>query len=229
MQCALNLCSQGGEMDGLTTTVADNQNSLTAGHNVKARWLMPEQQNTPHPRTFGRYAEIPTGQLTREQKQAYDYIMRERGMCPGPYRIWLQNAKLLTAMTPIGVYFQKEMQISKAEREIVTNCINGKWFNAGYSNGEHEEIGEQVGLPSEKVQALIAGLPTSFEDPRQQVIYEITQTLIAPRRVPDGLYRRAIDLLGDAGLSEVTVLIGYFTSVSLTLAAYDVPAGASNS
>jgi alkylhydroperoxidase family enzyme len=36
-------------------------------------------------------------------------------------------------------------------------------------------------LPAEKVQALIAGLPTSFEDLRQQVIYEITQTLIAPR------------------------------------------------
>jgi 4-carboxymuconolactone decarboxylase len=178
------------------------------------------------PRTFGRYAEIPTDQLTAEQKQAYDYIRRERGMCPGPYRIWLQNPKLLIAMTPIGVYYQKHLQISQAEREIVTNCINGKWLNCGYSNGEHEKIGGEVGLPVQTVQALIAGLPTSFEDPRQQVIYEITLTLIAPRRIPAGLYERAIILLGDAGLTDVTALIGYFTSVSLTLAAYDVPAGA---
>jgi 4-carboxymuconolactone decarboxylase len=190
---------------------------------------MSEQQtSTQNPPTFGRYAEIPTEQLSSKQKEAYDYILRERGMCPGPYRIWLQNPKLLKAMTPIGVYYQNEMQISKAEREIVTNCINGKWATAGYSNREHEEIGEQVGLPAEKVQALIAGLPTGFEDPRQQVIYEITLNLIAPRRVPEGLYRRAIDVLGDAGLTDVTVLIGYFTSVSMTLAAYDVPAGASN-
>ena len=187
---------------------------------------MAQKQATSNPPTFGRYAEIPTEQLTPEQKQAYDYILRERGMCPGPYRIWLQNPKLLTAMTPIGVYFQKDMQISKMEREIVTNCINGKWLNAGYSNGEHEEIGEEAGLPAEKVQALIAGLPTSFDDPRQQIVYEVTQTLIAPRRLPAGLYKRTIDLLGDAGLTDVTALIGYFTSVSLTLAAYDVPAGA---
>jgi hypothetical protein len=40
-----------------------------------------------NPRTFGRYAEIPTEQLTTAQKQAYDYIQRERGMFPGPYRI----------------------------------------------------------------------------------------------------------------------------------------------
>jgi 4-carboxymuconolactone decarboxylase len=149
-------------------------------------------------------------------------------MCPGPYRIWLQNPELLKAMTPIGVYYQKKLKISRQEHEIVTNCINGKWATAGYSNREHEEIAEKAGLPAEKVQALIAGLPTSFEDPRQQVIYEITQTLIASRRVPQGLYKRAADLLGDDGLTDVTVLIGYFTSVSMTLAAYDVPSGASD-
>jgi 4-carboxymuconolactone decarboxylase len=172
--------------------------------------VMSEQRTKQNPRTFGRYAEIPTEQLTAEQKEAYDHILKARDMCPGPYRIWLQNPKLLKAMTPVGVYYS----------------INGKWATAGYSNAEHEEIAKQAGLPAEKVQALIAGLPTSFDDPRQQVIYEVTQTLIAPRRVPEGLYERAVGLLGDTGLTDVTVLIGYFTSVCMTLAMYDVPAGA---
>jgi hypothetical protein len=81
-------------------------------------------------------------------------------------------------------------------------------------------------LPPEKVQALIAGLPTSFENPRHQVVYAITSALIAPRVVPTGLYRRAVNLLGDTGLTDLTVLIGYFTCISLTLMAYDVPASA---
>jgi 4-carboxymuconolactone decarboxylase len=81
-------------------------------------------------------------------------------------------------------------------------------------------------LPPEKVEALIAGLPTSFEDPRQQVVYDITSALIAPRVVPTGLYRRAVKLLGHAGLTDLTVLIGYFTCVSLSLRAYDVPSSA---
>jgi 4-carboxymuconolactone decarboxylase len=136
---------------------------------------MPEQQvATQNPPTFGRYGEIPPAEFSPKQKEAYDYIVQERGMCPGPYRIWLQNPDLLKAMTPIGVYYQKKLQISRQEHEIVTNCINGKWATAGYSNKEHEEIAEKAGLPAEKVQALIAGLPTSFEDARQQVIYEIT-------------------------------------------------------
>jgi 4-carboxymuconolactone decarboxylase len=78
-------------------------------------------------------------------------------------------------------------------------------------------------LAPHKVQALIAGLPTSFDDPRQQVVYHLTSALIGPRVVPQGLYQRARELLGDKGIVDVTVLLGWFTGVSLTLAAYDVP------
>jgi 4-carboxymuconolactone decarboxylase len=44
--------------------------------------------------------------------------------------------------------------------------------------------------------------------------------------VPVGLFRRAHDLLGDEGIVDVTALMGWFTTVSLTLMAYDVPSGA---
>jgi 4-carboxymuconolactone decarboxylase len=173
--------------------------------------------------TFGRYTEIPVDQMTAEQKEGYDLVIEERGEAPGPYKIWLQNPKLLEVMVPVGKYFQRShSSLSDAQREIVVNLINSKW-HASYSNSEHEIIGTNAGLPPEKVEALIAGLHTSFEDPRQQVVYDITRALIAPRIVPAGLYERAVKLLGHAGLTDLTVLIGYFTSVSLTLAAYDVP------
>ena len=178
--------------------------------------------NTSHP-TFGRYTEIPVSQMTPAQKKGYDYVVKERGHAPGPYKIWIQNAELMQVMVPVGVYFQEgHCSLSGAEREIANNLINAKWL-AAYSTYEHEIIGEQAGLAPEKVQALIAGLPTSFEDARQQVIYEVTMALIAPRVVPVGLYRRAVALLGDKGLTDLTVLIGYFTAISLSLRAYDVP------
>ncbi len=176
--------------------------------------------------TFGRYRELPLDRMTPDQKRAYEFTVKERGQVPGPYKIWLQNPKLIEVMVPLGVHYQGHSSLSKSEIEIATNLINARWL-AAYSNYEHEMIAEKAGgLPPEKVQALIAGLPTSFENHRQQVVYEVTSALIAPRVVPIGLYRRAIDLLGDAGLTDLTVLIGYFTCVSLTLMAYDVPSNA---
>ena len=51
----------------------------------------------------------------------------------------------------------------------------------------------------------------------------MSSTLAAKRVVPLGLFRRAQKLLGDAGIADVTVLMGWFTAVSFTLMAYDVP------
>jgi 4-carboxymuconolactone decarboxylase len=40
------------------------------------------------------------------------------------------------------------------------------------------------------------------------------------------LYDRAVKTLGHVGITGVITLVGYYTSVSMTLALYDVPAGA---
>jgi 4-carboxymuconolactone decarboxylase len=176
--------------------------------------------------TFGRYQEIPVDQLAPEMKAAYDYTLKLRGLVPGPHKIYLANPKLLRTMVPTGAYFQTESTLTKAEIEIVTNVIDSRW-GAAYTNYEHEKIGIELGhLAPEKVAALIAGLPTSFEDPRQQVVYELSSTLAAARVVPVGLFRRARDLLGDAGIVDVTALMGWFTAACLTLMAYDVPSDA---
>jgi len=176
--------------------------------------------------TFGRYQETPVDEMAPDMKAAYEFTKQLRGIVPGPHKIWLANPTLSETIMPTGAYFQTQSTLTKAEIEIVTNLINGKW-GAAYGNYEHEIIGQFLGgLAPEKVQALIAGLPTCFDDPREQVIYELTTALISPRVVPLGLYRRAKDLLGDAGIVDVTVLIGWFTAVSMTLAAYDVPSNA---
>jgi 4-carboxymuconolactone decarboxylase len=41
-----------------------------------------------------------------------------------------------------------------------------------------------------------------------------------------GLYDRAVKALVHVGITDVITLMGYYTSVSMTLAFYDVPAGA---
>jgi 4-carboxymuconolactone decarboxylase len=147
-------------------------------------------------------------------------------LVPGPHKIWLANPTLSNTIVPTGGYFQRESTLTKAEIEIATNIVNGRW-RCAYANYEHELIAERDGhLDAQRVQALIAGLSTSFDHPREQVVYELASALMAARVVPVGLYRRAKELLGDAGIVDVAVLLGWFTMVCMTLAAFDVPANA---
>ena len=176
--------------------------------------------------TFGRFKETPIADMSPDMKAAYDFTMKLRGQVPGPHKIWLSNPKLSETIVPTGAYFQTQSTLTKGEIEIVTSIINSRWL-AAYANYEHEKIGEKQGhLPPENVQALIADLPTKFDDARQQVVYELATTLAKPRIVPVGLYQRAKELIGEAGIVDVTTLMGWFTMVSLALNAFDVPSNA---
>jgi 4-carboxymuconolactone decarboxylase len=76
------------------------------------------------------------------------------------------------------------------------------------------------------VDAIIAGLQTSFADEREQIVYEMAMALANSRWVPQGLHDRAVKALGHVGITDVITLMGFYTSVSMALAFYDVPAGA---
>jgi 4-carboxymuconolactone decarboxylase len=183
----------------------------------------PEMQDTP---TFGRYAEVPFEQMTPEQQEGYRSLLETRGALGGPSKIWVHNPKLAKVAGPFGAHFHAgRYSLTEREREIAVCIITSKWHSA-YPTNAHERRDKEVGLPSDKVEALVAGLETSFQDEREQVVYEMAVALTNSRWIPQGLYDRAVKALGHVGITDVITLMGHYTSVSMTLAFYDVPAGA---
>ena len=82
-----------------------------------------------------------------------------------------------------------------------------------------------------------AEIPYDQMTPEQQEGYrsliETRGRLPGPNRIyvhnpklAKGLYERAVDALGHVGVTDVITLMGFYTSVAMTLAFYDVPAGA---
>ena len=180
----------------------------------------------PETPTFGRYAEIPYDQMTPEQQEGYRFAVETRGPLGGPNKIWVHNPKLAKVAAPFGGHFQPgNYSLSEREREIAVVIINSKWHSA-YPTNAHERAAKAAGLPADKVEAMLAGLPTAFDDTREQVVYEMATCLSNSRWVSKGLFDRAVAALGHEGITDVICLMGFYTSVSMTLAFYDVPAGA---
>ena len=175
--------------------------------------------------TFGRYAEIPVDKMTPEQRDGYRFLVDgPRGRLPGPYKIWVHNPKLIHAAAPLGQHFTPgQSSISEREREIAVVVITSAWHSA-YPAAAHERRGKEVGLPAPTVEAMVAGLPVSFPDAREQAVYEMAMALAARRLVPEGLYERAVKVLGHESITDIIVLMGYYTAVSLTMNFYGVAA-----
>jgi 4-carboxymuconolactone decarboxylase len=180
--------------------------------------------------TVGRFAEIPNDQLTPEQQEAYRSLIDAEVLEPGaalpsaPLKIWMSNPKLSKAVASLIWHFRpSHHSLSQREREIAVCIINSKWHTP-YSIDAHETFAKNIGMPPEMIDALISGLPASFANEREQVIYEMATALANSRWISKGLYDRAVKVLGHTGITDVTVLMGFYTAVSLTLAFYDVPA-----
>ena len=176
--------------------------------------------------TFGRYEELPVDKMTEAQKEGYAYLMDgPRGRLPGPYKVWVHNPKLVHAADPLGRHFTPgAYSLSEREREIAVLVINSHWIS-GYPTAAHEKRGKEVGLPDASVDAIVAGLPTSFSDAKEQLVYEVSMALANNRRIPDGLYERAVETLGHERITDTIVLMGYYTAVSLTMNFYHVAPG----
>jgi 4-carboxymuconolactone decarboxylase len=176
--------------------------------------------------TFGRYAEIPVDKMTPAQREGYRFLVEgPRGRLPGPYKVWVHNPKLVHAAAPIGQHFTPgQSSLTEREREIAVIVMTSRWHSA-YPTAAHEKRGKEVGLPAATVEAMIAGLPVSFPDSREQVVYEVAMALAAGRLVSQGLYDRAVETLGHERITDLVVLMGYYTAVSLTMNFYAVPAG----
>src|SRR5260370_34862848 len=157
----------------------------------------------PDTPTFGRYAELPYDQMTTEQQEGYRSVIETRGQVGGPSKIWVHNPKLAKAAGPLGAHFPPGgYSLSEREREIAVCIINSKWHSA-YPTNAHERRGKEVGLPTDKVEALISGLPASFTDKREQVVYELATCLANSRWVAKGLDDRAAKALGHVGITDV--------------------------
>jgi 4-carboxymuconolactone decarboxylase len=175
--------------------------------------------------TFGRYAEIPYDEMTPEQQDAYQKMVESRGRLPGPNKIYIHNPKLANVMGPLGAHFRTGYSLSEREREIAVVITTSK-FHSAYPTNSHESAAKNAGLPADKVEAMLSGLPTSFDDQREQVVYEMAICLTNARWVSKGLYDRAVEALGHVGITDVITLMGFYSSVAMTLAFYDVPTGA---
>lgn len=169
---------------------------------------------------------MPVIEMTPEQREGYRSLVEgPRVRLPGPYKVWVHNPKLLHAAAPLGQHFTPgQSSLSEREREIAVLVITSQWRSA-YPAAAHEKRGKEVGPPVAAVEAIIAGLPASFADARERVVYEAALALAGGRLIPQGLYDRAVELLGHESITDMIVLIGYYTAMSLTMNFYAVPAG----
>ncbi len=162
-----------------------------------------------------------TGGKRGEGRAPEDLLNSEGGMS-GPFNAWLRSPVLGDAAQRLGETVRFENALSPQLRELAILIVAAKW-KAQYEWWAHERIARREGLDERIIESLKAETLPDFSDPTEAVAYNFARELLDQHRVSEHLYNEAVQLLGEAEVVELVILLGYYTLVSMTLNVFEVP------
>jgi 4-carboxymuconolactone decarboxylase len=181
-----------------------------------------------------RLARLRPDSLTDEQRELYDAIVGgprahaatvvplvdADGGLEGPFNAFLLQPRLGSALQAVGAAVRYETSLSVRAREVATLVVASR-RDCAFERYAHEALGRRAGLTDDDLAALRNGryseLPAS-----DSLVATLAHELVAQGDLDDEHYDAAVELLGPAGVFELTTLVGYYLTLALQLQVFRV-------
>ncbi|WP_321932171.1 carboxymuconolactone decarboxylase family protein [Paraburkholderia guartelaensis] len=177
-----------------------------------------------------RISDLDPEKMTPLQRSVYDTIANGlRKGVRGPLAVWLHRPELAQNAQALGRYCRYETALEPRQSELAILVIARIW-GSEYEWYAHKPIALEAGVSAEVVEAIRTNAVPVFERADEAIIHAFLTELHHYRKVSDETYRAAVELLGEAGIVDLTGLAGYYTLISMTINVFQVPppAGAPN-
>lgn len=146
-----------------------------------------------------------------------------RGQVRGPLALWLHRPELAERAQSLGAYCRYGSSLSPRLSELAILTMARLWM-AEYEWWAHRPPAQKAGLAEEIIEALRTGaMPDFGTDDEARLVYHITRELTETRGLSQDLHDRALDVLGQGRLVDLVGLCGYYTLISMTINAFEVP------
>nr|WP_286207845.1 carboxymuconolactone decarboxylase family protein [Hephaestia sp. MAHUQ-44] len=165
--------------------------------------------------------------MTPAQRKVYDDVVGgPRGMMVGPLRAALHNPELADLWQQFGALLRYRTSLDPRHSELAI-LVTARAWTCPFEWVQHEAPALAAGLTRDMLDALRHGRRPVFEREDDAAVHDFAEELQRERTVGNAAYAAALDVLGVAGVVELTALIGYYTLVAMTLNAhaFDLPAG----
>ncbi len=165
------------------------------------------------------YAAITSG--PRGGSQQPFALVDEVGALAGPFNAMLLQPGLGAALQALGAAIRYQGTLPARLRELAILVVAGHWSSA-FEQHAHEAAGRRAGLSEEELAAVRDGGEPDLADPAEQAAVRVAQTLVRAGDLDDAEYAEAVARLGEAGVFELTTLVGYYATLALQLRVFRV-------
>jgi 4-carboxymuconolactone decarboxylase len=166
-------------------------------------------------------------EMSAEQQAQYERIRRARqpradGQFGGPFDPWLRRPEVAARALSLGNYIWERTTVGRRIVELAI-LVTGSHWRSNVEWVAHARMAREQGVSDEVIQAVFERrMPENAPDDEKLTI-AVCRALHETQDLPLELYRQAVATWGEEGLVDIIQTIGYYTFVSMTLNAFDVP------
>lgn len=170
-----------------------------------------------------RLPDVDETILTPEQRAVYDGIKAgPRGVVVGPLRVWLTSPSLAQRAQELGAFCRYETSLPPRLSELAI-LVTGAHWRAGFEWATHAPIGLQAGLEPGLVETVRQGRRPEGMTDEEAAVHDFAAELQQAKFVSPETYARAERVLGRLGLVDLVGILGYYTLISMTINAFEIP------
>ena len=168
-----------------------------------------------------RLRALQPSELRPGQRAVYDAIVASRGSSVvardgsliGPFNAMLHHPAIGGPLQAVGGAVRFAGLLPPAARELAILTVAAA-HSAEFEWLHHAPLAIAHGVPPAAVEAIRAGRRPELEDHAEDAVVEVTRSLLAHEELDDDAYERAAALIGQAGLVELTTLVGYYGTLA---------------
>jgi 4-carboxymuconolactone decarboxylase len=161
--------------------------------------------------------------MTPEQRAVHDEIVGgARGKLVGPLRAVLHTPDLAQRWSRLGEYLRFSTCLPKKLNELAI-IVTGRRWNSQLEFLIHAEAAKAAGLAPAIIEAIRVAEAPTFGDEAEAEVYEFARSLQQAGDVDPAVHAAVMRRWGERGVVELAGVIGYYTMVSMTLNAHQIP------
>src|SRR4051812_32935708 len=161
--------------------------------------------------------------MDADQRRDYDKgVSGPRGKGQGPPRAALHNPELADRWQALGELLRYRTTLAPRQSELAI-LVTGRACRSPFEWYAHRLEAEKAGIETPVIEAILAErLPDGLSEDEAAIVRVATE-LNRMRSVSDATYADALARFGARKVVELIALVGYYTMVSLTLNAHEIP------
>jgi 4-carboxymuconolactone decarboxylase len=161
--------------------------------------------------------------MTPEQRRVHDQVVSgPRGVLIGPLRAAIHNPALAERWSALGEILRFGTSLPKRLTELAI-IVTGRRWTSQIEWWVHARAAAETGLPEAAIAAIREGEPPKFDAAEDAAVYEFARQLQQTGQVAPDAYEAILQRWSVTGVVELTAVIGYYTMVSMTLNAHEIP------